>query len=50
MLNFNKQRLKFFTKTRQNNFLYTTKTQHFFFNYLILCSLAKVKNCYKNVN
>lgn len=50
MLNFNYLELKFFTKTLQLKFYYTTKTQHFFFNLLIYCTLVLEKNCYKNVN
>lgn len=50
MLNFNYQELKFFTKTLQVKFYYPTKTQHFFFNSLIYCTLDFRKFCYKNVN
>lgn len=32
MLNFKKVELKFFTKTLQHKYSYTTKTQHFLFN------------------
>ncbi|SFD26287.1 hypothetical protein SAMN05216297_106106 [Flavobacterium phragmitis] len=32
MLNFNNVELKFFTKTLQAKYDYTTKTQHLFFN------------------